>query len=314
MKMTCWRFIAAVVVSSVLVATQHCNAERATVEARLTDKLGVESQFVLSHISYGKTPPVPFGNDEWNFQVEVGEGCYVVIPPTAFKEARLENNRHNITLSDGTKVNGILMGDLIERGPKENPHGGDHRRYALKSCKVLTLQVANAGKTQPTSKQKPTDKWQLVHPNEQVASYVLVHPQFNFYIDFSFEKIESVGFNQYAKLWVTEERFRNSQSFVINVAGEKMTATIRDFAEVSLKPGKPPEITLITAGGVKSSGELILKDGDNVAKKWAFVGDIDGPNGTRLILTSPQCTIRKMAEPGAPEVRGPAAGSRPVGP
>lgn len=308
MKMMYRHYIVAGVVSVVLVATLgYAGVQTEKVFARFTNKLGVESQVEVASVKYGKTLPERLCPDNY-FLVQVGNGCHLAIPPSAFKGAHWENTRHNITLFNGTRLSGTLMGELIER--VDPGQGKEPRKYALQSITVLTLQVSKTAQSQSTTPKKPQDRWQLVHPNAELTSYLLLDPHFGFTYPYVFQWDRPVGAIRYVKEYIKGTKVGRSPSFVIDVAGEKIPATISDFVEVSMKPGKQTKITLMSASGVKTPGQLILKSQDNhVASDWALMAEIEGGDGTLLILSSPQCTIKKTTEririeatryPGAP--------------
>jgi len=295
MKMSHQNLVVVLLVSAIVFASQdYACAQTSKVVVDLTNKLGVESQLEVGSVKYGDTLPERLCPSGY-FLVELTKGRHVAIPPKVITEGRLSDAKHSVTLASGMKFTGTLMGELVEQ--KDYSSKTPPRRYSLRSCTLLKVRVTKPKKKATALSKEAQTRWQLMYPVADIKPCVICEPQFGFWYSFGYNAKKMVGFNQYVNEWTTSTRTEKTPSFVIDVAGEQMPATLSDFASVGLKPGKQPTITLVSASGVRTVGQLILKSGKHTAKEWALLAEIDGTGGAILILSAPECKIQKIAEP-----------------
>jgi|GEM_PF-4777515 len=147
---------------SVLILTSSFVFAKDRGTLRITNKLGVDATVELDIIHWLDTGIVEInhvrsymfssyliGRRDSKFVLSVDEGMYLAIPMHVFRSAKLVGGKHIVTLSNGQKLKGELIG-IVK---------GEGKEYNLRQAKKVVW--AKAPTEWHTASQKSSDLWQL---------------------------------------------------------------------------------------------------------------------------------------------------------
>lgn len=245
---------------------------------QFTNKLGVTATAPLQPITIENTILNKFLDAE-SFLLRIADGIYMAIPFKSFRQSELIAGTHVVTLTNGQRPKGKLLGKVTS---------SDFKTYSLGSTtKLLLVGMPKTEQKQPGKVSKNIWKLEINKPLELI--YSVSDPRFGFTYNFRYKRVEGIFYK-----WETVERKIESRSFSIRVQGELIPAHIDDFEEISLRQLQN-EITLKSASGVETPGDLILQteEGQKV-KNWLFMADVNDNLGMIIMSTEP--TILKITK------------------
>ena len=146
---------------------------------RITNVLGVENTVELDIINWLRTPrpeldyiagymysSYSYGKRQSKFLLQVDKDMYLAVPMSAFVKAELKNNKHTVTLTNGKKVVGALIGTIR----------GEGKKYDLKDATNVVWH--GTPKKAYTAASKKQDIWKLSTPKMHNFTCAVSDPAF----------------------------------------------------------------------------------------------------------------------------------------
>ncbi len=281
-----------------IVTGQNYSAEPV---AHITTKLGVTVNFkifnngnLLVRENESFEEWICYRNDA--FCLEIKPNIFIAIPISSLKEAHLNNGLHTVKLKNGDTLVGRLLGALHEDRFVAENENREPRKYNFESINQFNLSgIDNKSGSRDIGTDK--SKWQYVEASTNVDTFSLKNLNFFFTYVYSARRNEGVFYH-----YENETELKSTASFDIQTEDGVSSAYITDFTALAFNTESKCKITLTSPIGVKTTGFLILKEDDHPASEFALVADIVNCDGCKLILSNPNCLIKKT-NPNAKVIR-----------
>lgn len=220
------------------------------------------------------------------FYLQVGQGCYLVIPVGNFRRAERKSEAHIVTLLNNQQLQGKLAGYV------ESPESKTKHDLAT----VTMIQVVNL----PSWERDRHEWWQKrdiesawLRKISFTAPIVATHQVFG--LDFVLIRRTGSGDMQRVK----QEGWGSGEFVYLGVGEEQKPLKFADYEEMSFEkfegtgePGVQAEVR--AAGGGRESGVFVLKTEDGTpAQRWFLQMILADRSGIQLAVTNPTCKLTK---------------------